>query len=97
MTVTGQRLGAQPLSRFTNPDDTLTERWRRQAVCRFYDPELFFVDTKHADDVNAAKAICWNCPVRGDCLAWAVATGQDHGIWGGQTPTERKRVKDGAP
>ena len=59
--------------------------WRDQAVCRDvvsadYDP--FFADT--ADGQLEAIAICAICPVRDDCLTFAVRTGQQHGVWGGE-------------
>ena len=59
--------------------------WRDRAACRDtvaadYDP--FFADT--ADLQAEAIAICANCPVRDDCLTFAVRTGQQYGIWGGQ-------------
>ena len=59
--------------------------WRDQAAClevvsAAYDP--FFADTK---DLQAeAIAICKTCPVRDSCLTFAVRTGQQYGIWGGQ-------------
>ena len=59
--------------------------WRELAACRDivsaeYDP--FFADT--ADLQAEAIAICEACPVRDDCLTFAVRTGQQYGIWGGQ-------------
>jgi WhiB family transcriptional regulator, redox-sensing transcriptional regulator len=59
--------------------------WRDRAACRDivaaeYDP--FFADT--ADLQAEAIALCANCPVRDDCLTFAVRTGQQYGIWGGQ-------------
>lgn len=36
-----------------------------------------------------ARAICMMCPVRDECLAYAVGTGETEGIWGGLTPLER--------
>jgi WhiB family transcriptional regulator, redox-sensing transcriptional regulator len=59
--------------------------WRDQAVCRDvvtadYDP--FFADT--AELQLEAIAICATCPVRDACLTFAVRTGQQYGIWGGQ-------------
>ena len=59
--------------------------WRDLAACRDvvsadYDP--FFADAK---DLQAeAIAICATCPVRDACLTFAVRTGQQYGIWGGQ-------------
>jgi WhiB family redox-sensing transcriptional regulator len=59
--------------------------WRDEAACRDvvtadYDP--FFADAK---DLQAeAIAICLCCPVHDACLTFAVRTGQQYGIWGGQ-------------
>jgi WhiB family transcriptional regulator, redox-sensing transcriptional regulator len=59
--------------------------WRDLAACldvvsADYDP--FFTDT--AELRAEAIAICATCPVRDDCLTFAVRTGQQYGIWGGQ-------------
>jgi len=45
-----------------------------------YDP--FFANSN--DLQVEALAICITCPVRDDCLTFAVRTGQQYGIWGGQ-------------
>ena len=45
-----------------------------------YDP--FFAVS--AELQAEAIAICAACPVRGACLTFAVRTGQQYGIWGGQ-------------
>ena len=64
---------------------TEVRSWRDQAAClevvsADYDP--FFSDAK---DLQAeAIAICETCLVRDDCLTFAVRTGQQYGIWGGQ-------------
>ena len=39
--------------------------------------------------VAQAKAICAGCPVRRQCLAFALRTHQVHGVWGGLTEQER--------
>jgi WhiB family redox-sensing transcriptional regulator len=59
--------------------------WRDQAACRDvvtaeYDP--FFADT--AELQTEAITICAACPVRDACLTFAVRTGQQYGVWGGQ-------------
>ena len=59
--------------------------WRDLAACldvvsADYDP--FFAD--RAQLQAEGIAICTTCPVRDDCLTFAVRTGQQHGIWGGQ-------------
>ena len=59
--------------------------WRDLAAClevvsADYDP--FFSDAKGLQ--AEAIAICATCTVRDDCLTFAVRTGQQYGIWGGQ-------------
>jgi WhiB family redox-sensing transcriptional regulator len=71
---------------------TAWENWRSAAACRFVDPDLFFpVSSSDAslEQAAEAKAICAGCPVRRQCLAFALRTRQVHGIWGGLTEGER--------
>ena len=42
---------------------------------------------------RAAKAICRECQVRGDCLEFALRSGEKFGIWGGLSERERRRVR----
>jgi len=70
--------------------------WRDHAACRDEDPELFFpVGTTGpaASQVAQAKAVCHRCTVASDCLSWALATGQDSGVWGGMSEEERRALK----
>ncbi len=70
--------------------------WRHRAACLDEDPELFFpVGTSQTaqDQTARAQAVCDRCPVRSQCLAWALDTGQDTGIWGGRTETERRELR----
>ena len=67
--------------------------WRELAGCRNtvtagYDP--FFDGTEQ--DERAALAICRTCRVQGECLAYAVATGQSYGVWGGRPQRELRRL-----
>lgn len=39
-----------------------------------------------------AKAICQQCNVRGACLEYAVQIREQHGIWGGQSESERRHL-----
>jgi WhiB family redox-sensing transcriptional regulator len=72
--------------------------WWKSAACEGADPELFFpvsaVGPGEAD-VARAKAICAGCGVRRECLQFALATRQLHGVWGGTTEQERQlRFRD---
>ena len=58
--------------------------WRDQAECRF-DPDLWFEKTSEA----VAKEICaTTCTVREQCLAYALANGEQFGVHGGLSPDE---------
>lgn len=50
--------------------------------CRIADPELFFAETPA--DVELAKAMCVDCPVRTACLAGALERREPWGVWGGE-------------
>ena len=50
--------------------------------CRIYDPELWFAETP--SDVENAKALCQDCPVRALCLDGALDRGEPWGVWGGE-------------
>lgn len=63
--------------------------WRAQASCARLDPNLWFAPG--AVEHREAKKICRGCPVRSECLAYAMNVPVDHGIWGGLTERERRR------
>ena len=42
------------------------------------------------DEVTRAKEVCAACLVRRQCLQFALATRQAHGVWGGTTEEERR-------
>ncbi len=74
-----------------------TERtWQLRAACRGPESALFFPPTypERKDERDArearAKAICQECPVRSECLDYAISIREPHGIWGGLTEAERR-------
>ena len=50
--------------------------------CCTDDPELFFSES--TADVERAKALCAQCPLRHECLEGAIARREPYGVWGGQ-------------
>jgi len=80
------------------PEAHLSTLWQQQGQCRAEDAAVFFPPThfEHKPERDAretaAKAICARCAVRRDCLDWALATGEPHGIWGGRSEIERKQL-----
>jgi WhiB family redox-sensing transcriptional regulator len=70
--------------------------WVHRARCKDEDPELFFpigTTGPAAMQIEAAKAVCRRCDVRAECLEWAMATGQDAGVWGGLSEDERRALR----
>jgi WhiB family redox-sensing transcriptional regulator len=75
--------------------DTETSDWQSRAACRDEDPELFFPVSDvgpGARQAAQAKAVCARCPVRSDCLSYALDNGLDHGVFGGTTERERREL-----
>lgn len=73
-----------------SPDNGL---WRDHALCKGMGNERFFNDTRgrrKKNEVNEAIRICLSCPVRRECLRFAIANDIMHGVWGGMTPEQRK-------
>lgn len=68
-------------------------------LCAQADPEIWFPSHRATpnsidrNNINAAKAICAKCPLATACLEWAIEHNEEHGIWGGLTYYERKRLK----
>ena len=50
--------------------------------CWSLDPELFFAESPA--DVEYAKSICTDCPIKADCLAGALERREPWGVWGGE-------------
>jgi WhiB family transcriptional regulator, redox-sensing transcriptional regulator len=72
-----------------------SSRWREYAACLGTDPDLFFPVSESGPSggqIWRAKQVCHSCPVRLDCLAWALRHGVADGIWGGRTATERRSL-----
>lgn len=68
--------------------------WRERGKCREHDPNLFFPETGDAATAAAARAVCAECPVRRECLEYALTFSAAWlpGIWGGLSERERRRL-----
>jgi len=64
--------------------------WAAYGSCRGADPDLFFPGPD--SDPDEGLKICSGCPVREECLVWALETRIHYGIWGGLTERERRRL-----
>jgi WhiB family redox-sensing transcriptional regulator len=65
--------------------------WRSFGRCAQIDPNLWFA--VGAREHKLAKQVCGRCPVRKQCLEYAMDTPVDHGVWGGLTERERRRFR----
>lgn len=65
-----------------------------RGLCREVGVELFFPEEKGSGSETyvMARKICANCVVRNECLEWAIRH-EDHGMWGGTSPTERRKLR----
>lgn len=69
-------------------------RWQKSALCAkpinkkymegFFSP-IF-------EERNASKNLCYQCPVRKECLQWALESRQVWGVWGGRDERELRRA-----
>ena len=69
--------------------------WMEKAACQEEDPELFYGEKGKFSNPRTMEAlrVCRMCPVKTDCLKWAIETGDGHGILGGMTPAQRSRYR----
>ncbi len=64
--------------------------WQKEARCNQYDPDMFF-DT-HVRTERRAKAICSRCDVASKCLAFALESRIEFGVWGGLNGKELRAM-----
>jgi WhiB family transcriptional regulator, redox-sensing transcriptional regulator len=77
---------------------SIDRTWQMKGLCRGNHSYLFFPpstverkDERERREIKA-KAICSVCPVKEDCLEFALEIKEPYGIWGALTETERRQV-----
>jgi len=68
----------------------MSTNWMGQGNCRDHSPSTFFPND--GVGVEVARRICATCPVQGPCLEYALRNRVDHGVWGGTSERERRRI-----
>jgi WhiB family redox-sensing transcriptional regulator len=68
-----------------------TPPWMRGAKCLHAEPDTFFPEK--GGSTKEAKRICAECPVREECLEYALEQDERFGIWGGLSERERRKLK----
>jgi len=79
--------GSLPLSGTVS--ESVSDPWRERAICPGEDPEIFF--PVFGDPAIEARLLCTNCPVRLECLQYAMEA-DEHGIWGGLDREQRRAL-----
>ena len=64
--------------------------WMSKGSCRNFPASAFF--PSDGVGVDAARAICADCRVMSQCLEYALENRIDHGVWGGCSERERRRI-----
>lgn len=65
-------------------------KWMTRGRCVSVSPSRFF--PSDGAGVEAARKICADCPVKEPCLEHALTNRIDHGVWGGCSERERRRI-----
>jgi WhiB family redox-sensing transcriptional regulator len=76
-------LAFAPLDNETSQlSNVLTVGLDLELPCRQYDPDLWFADSP--GELEVAKALCGDCPLKVECLAGAIERAEPWGVWGGE-------------
>lgn len=67
--------------------------WKKSA-CAKAEGVNFFPEPgrEYASKITEAKAVCNTCPIKMDCLEYAMEN-EDYGIWGGMSPLDRQNFR----
>jgi WhiB family transcriptional regulator, redox-sensing transcriptional regulator len=67
--------------------------------CQNTDPDVWFSDRDindaygSAGTTRIAKKLCNMCPVKAQCLEFALVNNELHGIWGGMATKDRQQLR----
>jgi WhiB family redox-sensing transcriptional regulator len=64
--------------------------WMAEGKCRDVPPATFF--PSDGVGVELARRICATCDMQAPCLEYALRNKIDHGVWGGASERERRRI-----
>ncbi|MFY9763539.1 WhiB family transcriptional regulator [Mycobacterium sp.] len=61
---------------------TVPDEQQPELPCHVGDPDLWFANSP--SDLERAKVLCADCPIRSHCLAAALERAEPWGVWGGE-------------
>jgi len=67
--------------------------WQDHAACKGMDNELFFSERGDTLGVELGKQVCAECPVKVQCLEYAIENREKYGIWGGKSERQRREIR----
>ena len=79
------RMDEQPI-----PEYDAEHAWMLDGLCRDRDPSFFF--PSDGVGVDQARRVCATCPAKEPCLEYALRYRIEHGVWGGASERERRRI-----
>lgn len=88
---TTTRIGVVALADLYGVNSEAELDWMDDALCAQTDPEAFFPEK--GGSTREVKRVCSACEVRQECLDYALANDERHGIWGGKSERERRKLK----
>lgn len=68
----------------------MSTNWMSKGNCADRPPSEFF--PSDGVGVDRARKVCATCPVKEVCLEYALVNRIDHGVWGGASERERRRI-----
>jgi WhiB family redox-sensing transcriptional regulator len=84
-------MGGDPMSTWEPSKDM---DWQEDSECAkpVNKSKIEFFFSEDPREKAEARALCAGCPVRKNCIKWALETGQIWGIWGGKDEHEIRRT-----
>jgi len=73
-----------------NPAEPEKYHWSQDALCKGQGHKMFPKEHKDLSYISEARRLCRACPVRKDCLEYALEfpASDQHGVWAGLTPRQ---------
>jgi WhiB family redox-sensing transcriptional regulator len=68
----------------------MTTDWMAEGLCADKHPSFFF--PSDGVGVEKARKVCNECPMQATCLEYALRNRIDHGVWGGTSERQRRRI-----
>ena len=80
---------------FLGQPENAPTHWQDRAACREIGAEAFFPPDagKAVPDYAQARRVCRRCPVKAECLDFALRLDIREGLFGGLTPRQRAARK----